>query len=146
MLSLAVVFTESANASGIVGVRVWPASDYSRVTIESDTALKATHFTVDTPDRLVVDIEGLQLDTALRDLVAKIQPNDPYIKQVRVGQNRPGVVRIVLDLKGRVNPQVFNLTPAGDYRYRLVFDLYPNQLIRNDHRHSRQSLRAGIKI
>ena len=128
MLSLAVVFTESANASGIVGVRVWPASDYSRVTIESDTALKATHFTVDTPDRLVVDIEGLQLDTALRDLVAKIQPNDPYIKQVRVGQNRPGVVRIVLDLKGRVNPQVFNLTPAGDYRYRLVFDLYPNQL------------------
>ncbi len=127
LLSLAVVFTESAYASGIVGVRVWPASDYSRVTIESDTALKATHFVVDTPDRLVVDIEGLQLDTALRDLVAKIQPNDPYIRQVRVGQNRPGVVRIVLDLKGRVNPQVFNLTPAGDYRYRLVFDLYPNQ-------------------
>ena len=126
LLSLAVVFTESAYASGIVGVRVWPASDYSRVTIESDTALKATHFVVDDPDRLVVDIQGLQLDAALRDLVAKIQPNDPYIRQVRVGQNRPDVVRIVLDLKGRVNPQVFNLVPAGDYRYRLVFDLYPN--------------------
>ena len=127
LLSLAVVFTEAAHAAGIVGVRVWPASDYSRVTIESDTALKATHFVVDDPDRLVVDIEGLQLDSALRDLVAKIQPNDPYIRQVRVGQNRPNVVRIVLDLKGRVNPQVFNLVPAGDYRYRLVFDLYPNQ-------------------
>ena len=127
LLSLAVVFTESANATGIVGVRVWPASDYSRVTIESDTALKTTHFVVDDPDRLVVDIEGLQLDAALRDLVAKIQPNDPYIRQVRVGQNRPNVVRIVLDLKGRVNPQVFNLVPAGDYRYRLVFDLYPNR-------------------
>lgn len=108
-------------------MRVWPAIDYSRVTIESDTPLRTTHFVVDDPDRLVVDIEGLQLDAALRDLVAKIQPNDPYIRQVRVGQNRPNVVRIVLDLKGRVNPQVFNLAPAGHYRYRLVFDLYPSQ-------------------
>ena len=127
LLSLAVAFTESATAAGIVGVRVWPAQEYSRVTIESDTALKTAHFVVDDPDRLVVDIEGLQLDAALRDLVAKIQPNDPHIRQVRVGQNRPNVVRIVLDLKGRVSPQVFNLVPAGDYRYRLVFDLYPNQ-------------------
>lgn len=118
----------TARAAGIVGVRVWPAQDYSRVTIESDLALKATHFVVDGPDRLVVDVEGLQLDTALRNLVAQVQPNDPYIKQVRVGQNRPNVVRIVLDLKGHVNPQVFNLTPVGEYRYRLVFDLYPDQV------------------
>jgi N-acetylmuramoyl-L-alanine amidase len=128
LLSLAVLATGEARAAGIVGVRVWPAQDYSRVTIESDLALKATHFVVDGPDRLVVDIEGLQLDTALRNLVAKVQPNDPYIKQVRVGQNRPNVVRIVLDLRGHVNPQVFNLTPVGDYRYRLVFDLYPDQV------------------
>ena len=64
----------------------------------------------------------------MRDLVAKVQPNDPYIRQVRVGQNRPNVVRIVLDLKGHVNPQVFNLAPVGEYRYRLVFDLYPDQI------------------
>ena len=121
------LFAEPAWAAGIVGVRVWPADDYSRVTIESDSALKTTHFSVDGPDRLVVDIEGLVLDAALRDLVAKIQPNDPYIKQVRVGQNRPNVVRIVLDLKGRVKPQVFNLAPVAEYRYRLLFDLYPDQ-------------------
>jgi N-acetylmuramoyl-L-alanine amidase len=127
LLTAGVVYTGKARAAGIVGVRVWPASDYSRVTIESDRALQATHFVVDSPDRLVVDVEGLQLDAALRDLVAKVQPDDPYIKQVRVGQNRPNVVRIVLDLKGHVNPQVFNLTPAGEYRYRLVFDLYPDQ-------------------
>ena len=128
LLSLAVLTTNEARAAGIVGVRVWPAQDYSRVTIESDLALKASHFVVDGPDRLVVDVEGLQLDTALRNLVAKVQPNDPYIKQVRVGQNRPNVVRIVLDLKGHVNPQVFNLAPVGEYRYRLVFDLYPDQV------------------
>ena len=128
LLTLAVVTTGSARAAGIVGVRVWPADDYSRVTIESDLALKATHFVVDGPDRLVVDVEGLQVDAALRDLVAKVQPNDPYIRQVRVGQNRPNVVRIVLDLKGHVNPQVFNLPPVGEYRYRLVFDLYPDKI------------------
>ena len=128
LLTLAVVSIGDARAAGIVGVRVWPADDYSRVTIESDLALKANHFMVDGPERLVVDVEGLQLDAALRDLVAKVQPNDPYIKQVRVGQNRANVVRIVLDLKGRVNPQVFNLAPVGEYRYRLVFDLYPDQV------------------
>ena len=126
LLSLAMLSIGEARAAGIVGVRVWPAKDYTRVTIESDVALKANHFVVDGPDRLVVDVEGLQLDPALRDLVAKVQPNDPYIRQVRVGQNRPSVVRIVLDLKGRVNPQVFNLAPVADYRYRLVFDLYPD--------------------
>jgi N-acetylmuramoyl-L-alanine amidase len=129
LLSLGITFTTTANAAGIVGVRVWPANEYSRVTIESDRPLQATHFTVDSPDRLVVDVEGLRLDAALRDLVAKVQPNDPYIRQVRVGQNRPDVVRIVLDLKSRVNPQVFNLTPVGEYRYRLVFDLYPDNQV-----------------
>jgi N-acetylmuramoyl-L-alanine amidase len=128
LLALNVRFTDAARAAGIVGVRVWPAKDYTRVTIESDRALEAEHFLVDGPDRLVVDVSGLQLDAALRDLVAKVQPNDPYIGAVRVGQNRPGVVRIVLDLKNRVNPQVFNLAPVGEYRYRLVFDLYPEQV------------------
>ena len=128
LLSLGIVFSGTAEAAGIVGVRVWPADDYSRVTIESDRPLATTHFTVDGPDRLVVDIDGLRLDAALRDLVAKVKPDDPYIRQVRVGQNQPNVVRIVLDLKGHVNPQVFNLAPAGGYRYRLVFDLYPDHV------------------
>jgi N-acetylmuramoyl-L-alanine amidase len=127
LVSLGVAYTGTARAAGIVGVRVWPAKDYTRVTIESDRALATSQFTVEDPDRLVVDIECLHLDAALKDLVAKVQANDPYIRQVRVGQNRPNVVRIVLDLKGRVTPQVFNLTPVGDYRYRLVFDLYPAQ-------------------
>jgi N-acetylmuramoyl-L-alanine amidase len=95
------------------------------VTLENDSDLKATHFLVKNPDRLVVDIEGLELNTALKDLVAKVQGDDPYIKQVRVGQNRPGVVRLVFDLKEEVNPQVFTLAPVAGYQHRLIFDLYP---------------------
>ncbi len=114
-----------AFGAGIVAVRVWPAEDYTRVTIESDAPLAAVHQMIRDPDRLVVDIDGLDLSPTLRELVAKITPNDPYIQTVRVGQNRPRVVRMVFDLKESVAPQVFTLLPIGSYRNRLVFDLYP---------------------
>lgn len=124
-LLISVLAPLPARAAQILAVRVWPAEEYTRVTLENDSDLKVSHFTVSNPDRLVVDIENLDLNPTLKELVAKIQPNDPYIRQVRVGQNRPGVVRLVFDLKEEVRPQVFTLAPAGQYQHRLVFDLYP---------------------
>ena len=115
----------AAFASSVLGVRVWPARDYTRVTIESDQPLQTTQQLLQGPDRLVVDLDGLDLDQALRDLVSKITPNDPQIRAVRVGQFQQHVVRLVFDLKGSVKPQVFSLPPVGAYRYRLVLDLYP---------------------
>jgi N-acetylmuramoyl-L-alanine amidase len=124
-LLLSLCTTGQARAAGIVAVRVWPAADYTRVTVENDSKLKASHFIVKDPHRLVVEIEGVELDNKLKSLVAKIQPNDPYIAQVRVGQNRPGVVRMVFDLKEEIQPQVFTLEPVGEYKHRLIFDLFP---------------------
>lgn len=124
-LLLSLIAHGTARAAQMVAVRVWPAADYTRVTLENDSHLKATHFMVKDPHRLVVEIEGLDLDPKLKSLVAKIQSNDPYIAQVRVGQNRPGVVRLVFDLKEEVQPQVFTLDPVGEYKHRLIFDLYP---------------------
>jgi len=124
-LLLSLVAAGTARATQIAAVRVWPAADYTRVTLETDHRLKATHFLVKDPNRLVVEIEGVELDTKLKSLLAKVQPNDPYIAQVRVGQNRPGIVRLVFDLKEEIQPQVFTLDPIGEYRHRLVFDLYP---------------------
>lgn len=124
-LLLSVLTPLPAQAARIVAVRVWPAEDYTRVTLENDSDLKVSHFLVKDPDRLVVDIDGIELNPTLKELVAKIQSNDPYIKQVRVGQNRPGVVRLVFDLKAAIDPQVFTLAPVGAYQHRLVFDLYP---------------------
>ncbi|HRB09502.1 MAG TPA: AMIN domain-containing protein, partial [Ottowia sp.] len=114
-----------ARGAGIVAVRVWPAEDYSRVTIESDKALKASYRLVETPPRLAVDIDGLTLDPTLRELVAKVRADDPNIAGIRVGQNAPGVVRLVIDLKHEIKPQVFTLAPVAAYQHRLVFDLYP---------------------
>jgi N-acetylmuramoyl-L-alanine amidase len=116
---------EIARGASILAVRVWPAADYTRVTIESDQALVAHHQLVEGPDRLVVDIEGLELSPALRELVGKVRPDDPYIAGVRVGQNQPRVVRLVIDLKQPTAPQQFALAPVAAYQYRLVFDLKP---------------------
>jgi N-acetylmuramoyl-L-alanine amidase len=76
---------------------------------------------------LVVDIDGLELNAALRELVGKVRPDDPYIAGVRVGQFQPRVVRLVFDLKQAVRPQQFTLAPVAAYQHRLVFDLYPAQ-------------------
>ncbi|MDR0275690.1 MAG: N-acetylmuramoyl-L-alanine amidase [Burkholderiaceae bacterium] len=124
-LALLLGGTQIARGADIVAVRVWPAEDYTRVTIESDAALKTAHHMLESPPRLFVDIEGLELSPELRELVGKIRPDDPNIAGVRVGQNAPGVVRLVLDLKHATQPQVFTLAPVAAYQHRLVFDLYP---------------------
>ena len=127
VMGFALLLTEVEIAWGakILGVRVWPSEDYTRITLESDTPLPITQQILTNPDRLVVDVQGLELNSTLKDLVAKVKPNDPYIAQVRVGQFQPGVVRLVFDLKEPIKPQLFTLDPAGEYNYRMVFDLHP---------------------
>ena len=117
---------ELARGANLVAVRVWPAPDYSRVTLESDVPLKARQTFVPSPPRLAVDIEGLELNPALRELVGKVQADDPNIAGIRVGQYSPNVVRLVIDLKRPIAPQVFTLAPVAAYQHRLVFDLYPS--------------------
>ena len=124
---LALGLPELARGATIVNVRVWPAPEYSRVTIESDTALNAHQLFVGNPPRLAVDIEGISLNPALKELVAKVKADDPNIAGIRVGQFNPTTVRLVVDLKKPIRPQVFALAPIAPYQHRLVFDLYPEQ-------------------
>lgn len=118
-----------ARGANIITVRIWPAPEYSRVTIESDSALSTTHSFVANPPRLAVDITGVTLNPALKELVAKVQADDPNIAGIRAGQFTPTVVRLVIDLKQAIRPQVFTLAPVAAYQHRLVFDLYPAQAI-----------------
>ncbi|ACV36424.1 N-acetylmuramoyl-L-alanine amidase [Accumulibacter sp.] len=111
--------------TGILAVRIWPAADYTRVAIEHTAPLKYTHFIVKDPERLVVDLEGVEFNNVLDGLGNKVAPNDPNIKLLRAGRYKPGVVRLVMELKGEANPQVFVLPPVGGYGHRLVLDVYP---------------------
>jgi len=112
-------------AVSVSSARIWPAQDYTRLTIESKNAIRHNMFTLSDPDRLVIDLERVELSDTLNELTSKISDNDPYIKSMRVGRFKPGVVRLVLDLKSEVNPQLFVLKPVSDYGYRLVLDIYP---------------------
>lgn len=116
-----------AFGASIVAVRVWPAADYTRITIESDAPLSQKHSLLENPDRLVIDVDGLELSPALRELVGKVRADDPFIAGVRAGQFQPRVVRLVIDLKQATAPQLFTLAPVAAYQHRLVFDLYPTR-------------------
>lgn len=112
-------------ATSILAVRVWPARDYTRVTLECRQPITFTHQVVKNPERLVVDLDGVEFNSVLQSLPDKISETDPYIKLIRAGRNRPGVVRLVIELKTEIQPQVFMLKPVGEYSHRLVLDLYP---------------------
>jgi N-acetylmuramoyl-L-alanine amidase len=109
----------------VASTRVWPANEYTRVTFESPAALKYQHFFVKDPERLVIDIENVEIGPALKELAAKIGSNDPYVQAIRVAVNRANVIRVVLDLKTEVKPQVFAVPPAGEFGHRLMLDIYP---------------------
>lgn len=116
-----------AKGARMVDVRMWPAEEYTRVTLEYDTPLNFKYFFVrsSTPLRLVVDIKGLELTAQLQKQIAAVKPDDPYIAAMRIGQYQPDTVRLVMDLKTDVKPEVFQLQPFANYKYRLVFDIYP---------------------
>ncbi|MDR3087117.1 MAG: N-acetylmuramoyl-L-alanine amidase, partial [Azoarcus sp.] len=111
--------------NNLVALRVWPADEYSRITFESSQKPGFKYILLKDPDRFVLDLEEVDLKSVLVNLFGKVLDNDPYIKLIRAAQNRPGVVRIVVELKTGVNPQVFTIIPVGGYQHRLVVDLYP---------------------
>jgi len=124
ILSNSLLAAEPSSES-IRAVRVWPAQDYTRVTVESGQALKHNLLRVRNPERLVLDLEDVDLQSVQQGFSDKISTNDPYIGNLRVGRFKPGVVRVVLDLKSEVKPQIFTLAPIGEYGHRLVLDIYP---------------------
>jgi N-acetylmuramoyl-L-alanine amidase len=128
-LVLSLGAAQLARGANMLAVRIWPAPDYSRVTLESDAPLKTTQTFIASPPRLAVDIEGMQLNPALRELVGKLQASDPNIAGIRVGQFNANTVRLVIDLKRPIAPQVFTLQPVAAYAHRLVLDLYPSEAI-----------------
>lgn len=125
VLTLLVAPLARAAAPTLIGVRVWPAPDYSRVTIEHDQPIEYRHLVLKDPDRVVLDLEGVEFNSVLASLPGKILDSDPQIKLIRAGRFKPGVARIVIELKGEVKPQLFALPPVGSYGHRLVIDLYP---------------------
>jgi N-acetylmuramoyl-L-alanine amidase len=115
----------AGGADRVSAVRIWPAQEYTRVTIEADKPIRHELLLVKNPERLVLDLEQVDIASVQQEIAGKVLPNDPYIGQLRAGRYKPGVVRLVLDLKTEVKAQIFLLKPVGEYGHRLVLDVYP---------------------
>lgn len=129
LISLTPIARAAQAGADIVASRIWPATAYTRMTLESTTPIQFKYFQLKNPDRLVIDIQGSATNQFLRELSNKVLPLDPYIASVRVGQFNPETIRIVMDLKTTVNPQVFTLAPVANFKNRLVVDLYPTATV-----------------
>ncbi|MFV9997763.1 MAG: N-acetylmuramoyl-L-alanine amidase AmiC [Arsenophonus endosymbiont of Dermacentor nuttalli] len=121
-----------AASSNIVAIRIWPASSYTRVTLESNVALKYRQFALSAPDRIVVDLENVQLNSVLQDVGKQITSRDPYLKLVRVGQFDQKTVRLVFEVKTHVEPRMFAINPVAGFKHRLVVDFYPASGVHTD--------------
>jgi len=127
-LCLAFLFASTAaEANTVTAVRIWPADVYTRITIEAEKPILYKMTVLKDPERVVVDVEDIDLNTVIKALGEKVSESDPYIAKIRVANFKPKVVRLVVDLKSEVKPAIFTLAPAGDYKHRLVLDIYPTK-------------------
>ncbi len=122
---LLVVMPVQANT--VTAVRIWPADIYTRITIEAEKPILYKMTVLKDPERVVVDVEDIDLNVVIKALGEKVSESDPYISKIRVANYKPKVVRLVVDLKAEVKPAIFTLPPAGDYKHRLVLDIYPTK-------------------
>jgi N-acetylmuramoyl-L-alanine amidase len=114
-----------ADASRIASARLWPAQEYTRVIFEAAAPIEHQLVVLRDPDRLVLDLARIERSRELDELAARVQPSDPYIAAIRIGNPSQGFLRVVLDLKAEIRPQIFALAPVSEYGHRLVIDLYP---------------------
>jgi len=120
------LFVDAVSADTTVSsTRIWPASEYTRLTLESDTPINYSLILLKNPDRVVLDLEDVTLTSEIKKLPGKISSDNLYIRALRIGRFKPEILRLVLDLKSEVKPQAFVLKPVGDYGHRLVLDIYP---------------------
>jgi N-acetylmuramoyl-L-alanine amidase len=115
----------TSSAATISSARVWPALEYTRLIMESTTPIAFQWVVTRNPQRLTLDLEGVELDFELVQLPQLVHPSDPYIEAIQVASFKPGVMRVVLELKTEVNPQIFALKPFAEHAHRIVIDLYP---------------------
>lgn len=114
-------------ADNVIATRVWPSQDYTRITLESAKPFTYKMQVIENPDRVVLDIENIELSPLMKSFNDKVLPSDPYIKQIRVAKFQQNTVRLVVDLKNMAKANAFSLKPMSEYQHRLVLDILPLQ-------------------
>lgn len=107
-------------ATDVQSVRLWRAPDNTRLVFDLSGPVKHNVFTLEAPDRIVIDVTGASLKAQLSGLPLENTP----VAALRAGQPDADTLRVVVDLKAPVSPKSFALAPNQQYGHRLVVDLY----------------------
>ncbi|KAB0505076.1 MULTISPECIES: N-acetylmuramoyl-L-alanine amidase [Pseudomonas] len=120
LLFLAVTVDAVAETK-VNSVRLWRAPDNTRLVFDLTGPVQHSVFTLSSPDRLVIDINGASLGSPLN-----VNTSNTPITAMRSAQRTPTDLRVVIDLKKAVTPKSFTLAPNAQYGNRLVVDLFDN--------------------
>ncbi|VVM92049.1 N-acetylmuramoyl-L-alanine amidase AmiC [Pseudomonas fluorescens] len=120
LLFLAVT-VDAVAESKVNSVRLWRAPDNTRLVFDLTGPVQHSVFTLTSPDRLVIDINGASLGAPLN-----VNASNTPITAMRSAQRTPTDLRVVIDLKKAVTPKSFSLAPNAQYGNRLVVDLFDN--------------------
>lgn len=120
-LFLFAFFAVAAHAANqLEGVRIWAAPESTRVVFDLSEAPNYTYFSLDGPNRLVVDLKKASTKLSLKN----IDNNSKLVKGVRVSKSpTKGDLRLVIDLVKPLNANLFSLPVTAPYGNRLVVDL-----------------------
>lgn len=122
LLLLTLFSTAGVAANQVQGVRIWPSPDNTRVVFDLSDAPEHKYFTLEKPDRLVIDLSKIKGGSNL----PAISGESPLIKAIRSSGDAKRM-RIVLDLTKATKANVFALSPTPPYGHRLVVDLPDDQ-------------------
>jgi len=114
-----------ASATDLLTIRIWPAADHTRLTIETSGRPAWSSTTLKGPDRLVIDLEANSAVERLSERIPRNHPDNPWIRKLLVTQPEVGKVRLMIEFQAETRADIFTLSPTKPYQHRLVIDLIP---------------------
>ncbi len=124
-LLVALIFSHAAWSSiKLENVRMWHGPTNSRLVFDLSAPVKYSVYKLSAPRRMVIDLD----DAVFKGVLPADTTVGQYLHRIRKGTPRPGVLRIVLDLRSKIDSSVIVLEPNDIYGHRLVIDLTAPEL------------------
>lgn len=119
------VHWDLASATTLVAIRMWPAADHTRLTIETSGRPTWTSTTLKGPDRLVINLDAHSSGGRLTEQIPRTHPDNPWVRKLSVTQPDVGKVQLMIEFQADTRADIFALLPTEPYQHRLVVDLIP---------------------
>mgnify|MGYP001818175291 CR=1 FL=1 len=115
--------SRAAAAVNIKDIRLSSHKGYVRLVFDLDRRVDHSIFTLNKPERLVLDLKNTKMSHGMVDRVGA----NAMIRRIRSGVRNSDDLRVVFDLQQEIKPRSFVLGPSGKSGHRLVLDLHDDK-------------------